>query len=232
MEIIPISAIIVRNHIRDYRKHQELTQEELAKHLGVSRQSIISVETGRCLPSVPLALALSRFFNSPLESIFEIETNHSSGTSDVPQEDIMNRVIGPFRGISNIHESIDRMFEDALVPMRRTNEIMPSMNISQTDKEIIVEADVPGMKEDEVDIEISDNVLTIKGERTVAEEQQNREYFHREVSYGAFQRAVTLPVDVDAAKAVATVKHGQLKVVLPKVEPEQPKVHKLKAKSE
>jgi len=233
MDIEPISIhqIIVRNRIRDLRRESSITQEELAKRLGVSRQSIISVETGKCLPSVPLAFAISRFFQSPLEQLFVLENDDNDlGTSNVPLEDTM-REISPFRGASSLHEAIDRMFEESIAPLRRGG-MVPSMNIYQTPKEIVVEADVPGMTEDDVDIEIRDGVLTIKGERKEEAEQKDKEYFHREVSFGSFQRAVTLPTEVMPDKATATVTKGQLKVVLPKAEPEQPKVHKLKAKAE
>lgn len=227
MEPIPVSMIVIKNRIKDYRHDFEITQEELADAVGVSRQSIISVETGRCLPSVPLALAISRFFNFPIEQLFYVENNKGEEVI-MPRED---RSPGSIRG-GLLHDAIGRMFEDSVSSWGRnfSGHMVPSMNIYQTEKEIVVEADVPGMKEDDIDIEVSEGVLTIKGERKEENEDKNKEYFHREVSYGSFQRAVTLPTDIQADKAEATVKHGQLKVVLPKIAPEQVKVHKVKAK--
>lgn len=220
-----LQRIIIKNRIRDYRRERAITQEGLAEAVGVSRQSIISVETGKCLPSVPLALAIARFFHSPLETLFIIDAS----SNQLKQEDTMVREISPFRGVSSLHEAIDRMFDDALAPAKRGFEgIVPRLDVYQTEKELLVEADVPGLTEDQVDIEVQDGVLTIKGERTEEQEEKNREYFHREVSYGSFHRALTLPVEVLPEKATATVKDGHLKVVLPKVEPQKPKVHKLK----
>ncbi len=224
MDQLPVHAIIIAsNRLRDWRRERAVTQEELAGAVGVSRQSIIAVETGRCLPSVPLAIAIARFFDSPVEELFVLDDQ-----SQKNREVSMNRELGPFRGM------FDRMWEESMLPSRRAFDsgMVPQMNIYQTEKELVVEADVPGMSENDVDIEIRDGVLTIKGERKEQSEQKDHEYFHREVSYGAFQRAVTLPTDVIPEKATAEVKKGQLRVVFPKVEPEQPKVHKVKAKGE
>ncbi len=186
MENIPFNAIIIRNHIRDLRKDFALTQEELAEAVGVSRQSIISVESGKCLPSIPLAVAISRIFKSPIEQLFEFENNQVE------------------------HEVF--------------------MNIYQTENTIVVEADVPGMREEDLDIEIADGVLTIKGERQETNNQTGKEYVHREVSFGFFQRAITLPADVYADRASAEVKNGQLIVTIPKTGEVLPKVHKVSLK--
>ena len=234
MEQNPVSTIIISNRIRDMRKIHELTQEALARALGVSRQSIISVETGKCLPSIPLAYALARFFRSPLEQIFTIDNQSNANRRYKKENNMSEQGLSPTRGITSIHDSIDRMFEEAFMPMRRSFEgiLAPQMNIYQTDKDIVVEADVPGMTEEDVEIEINDGILTIKGERQEKEEKITKDYFHREVSYGSFQRSLPLPTDVVAETATATVKNGQLKVVLPKVEPAMSKVHKVKPTKE
>lgn len=220
LEPTPVSMMVIKNRIRDFRRDFELTQEQLADAVGVSRQSIISVESGRCLPSVPLAWAISRYFNHPIDQVFFIEPTNEEAT------------MANDRGLSPFRHNFDRMIEEAIMPFGRGFGAVntPQMNIYQHDSAIVVEADVPGMTEDDIDIEISDGVLTIKGERKEESEGKNKEYFHREVSYGSFQRAVTLPADVEVDKAEATVKHGQLRVVLPKIVAEQPKVHKVKAR--
>lgn len=228
MELIPLTEITISNKIRDWRKELSITQEALADAVGVSRQSIISLESGRCMPSVQLAMAISRVLNMSLEKIFVIDNENKNN-----QEDNMSRELDPRpwrHGLGDIDRMIDDAFSSPFRQMGHT--IAPQMNIYQTEGEIVVEADVPGMTDKDVDIEISEGVLTIKGERKYEEEENKKEYFHREVSYGIFQRAVTLPVEIDAEKAVATVKRGQLKVVLPKIEPEKPKIHKVKTKSE
>jgi putative transcriptional regulator len=64
---------MVRNQVRERRVHRGLSQAELAEALGVSRQTVISIESGRYLPSLPLALRIARFFGMPVEKIFDPE---------------------------------------------------------------------------------------------------------------------------------------------------------------
>ena len=217
--------LIIGHRVRDWRREFEVTQSTLADAVGVSRQSIISLEAGKCLPSISLALSLAKYFQHPLDQllVFDIEKNQNQN-----EEDLMDRQIRPLR------HTFERALDDVSVPFGRGFEhlLVPQMNIYQTEGEIVVEADVPGMTENDVDIEIRDGVLTIRGERKEEQEEKQKEYFHREVSYGAFQRAVTLPTDVIPEKATAEVKKGQLKVVLPKVKPVEAKGHELKSKGE
>lgn len=224
MEPLSISEITVSNNIKELRRQLELTQEDLAEAVGISRQSIISLESGRCIPSVPVAFAIAQYFNSQIEDIF---FNKESKNKEMEVK--MKHPLSSFRG-GDLHDTFDRMFDEALVPFRGQQFISPQMNVYQTDKSIVVEADVPGMKEDDLDIEISEGVLTIKGERKEESETNTKEYFHREVSYGAFHRAVNLPVDVQEDKADAEVKNGQLVITIPKAISEQAKVHKISLK--
>jgi HSP20 family protein len=223
MEPILVHEINVSNNIKDLRRDLALTQEELAEAIGISRQSVISLEAGRCMPSVPVAFAIAKYFNSQIEDIFF--NNEEKKELEVK----MKHPLSCFRG-GDLQDAFDKMFDEALVPFRGQQFISPQMNVYQTDKNIVVEADVPGMKEEDLDIEISDGVLTIKGERKEESESNTKEYFHREISYGAFHRAVNLPVDVQEDKAEAEVKHGQLVILIPKAVSEQAKVHKVELK--
>ncbi len=215
--------LIIGHRVRDWRREFEVTQSVLAEAVGVSRQSIISLEAGKCLPSISLALSLAKYFQLPLDQLLVLDIDNNKNQHE---EVRMDRQIRPFRS------AFDRMFDEAIAPAGRSfdNFLVPQMNIYQTETEIVVEADVPGMTEDDIDIEIRDGVLTIKGERKEEKAEKKKEYFHREVAYGSFQRAVTLPTDVIPEKASAEVKKGQLTVILPKVQPIEAKVHKLKAK--
>lgn len=217
--------VIIGHRVRDWRREFEVTQSTLAEAVGVSRQSIISLEAGKCLPSISLALSLANYFQLPLDQLIVLDIKKNINQNE---EVGMDRQIRPFRSM------FDHAFDEALTLPSRGFEhlLVPQMNIYQTESDIVVEADVPGMTENNVDIEIHDGVLTIRGERKEETEDKQKEYFHREVSYGSFQRAVTLPTDVIAEKATAEVKKGQLKIVLPKVKPVLTKVHKLKAKGE
>lgn len=105
----------------------------------------------------------------------------------------------------------------------------PSMDVSETGKEVIVNAEVPGMGPKDIDISLSGTVLTLKGERK-REEEEKGESFHRvERSYGSFTRAIQLPAEVDSNKIDATYKDGVLKIRMPKTKEES--VRKIKVKT-
>jgi HSP20 family protein len=92
----------------------------------------------------------------------------------------------------------------------------PSIDVSETDTEIRIDADLPGVEEKDVDVAISDNVLTIKGEKRAEKEEKKKDFHLVERSYGSFSRSFTLPFAVDANKAKATFKNGVLSISLPK----------------
>lgn len=208
-----------------------LTQEKLADVLGVSRQAIIALEAGRNLPSIPLALNIAKFFELPIEVIFYDESivrkfDHKKGVN-------MDRELmpwSPWREMMDMRDTVDRMFDDSLISTSKAEINYPAINVRQTDKNVIVEADVPGMKQDEIEIEIAENTLSLKGERKHSEEIKKQDYYHREVSYGTFYRAIGLPVKVDPQKANAELEHGTLVVTLPKKEPQAAKTIKIKPK--
>jgi HSP20 family protein len=103
----------------------------------------------------------------------------------------------------------------------------PSVDVAETDEEIVVTAELPGIKQEEVDISIADNVLTLKGEKKEEKEVKEKNYHRIERSYGSFQRSISLPTGVDAGKAKATYKDGILCVTVPKVEEAKPKQIKI-----
>ncbi|MBW2078151.1 MAG: Hsp20/alpha crystallin family protein [Deltaproteobacteria bacterium] len=108
-------------------------------------------------------------------------------------------------------------------------EWMPSVDVSETGKEVIVHAEIPGMDPKDIDISLSGNLLTLKGERK-REEENKGESFHRiERSYGAFTRTIQLPADVNSNKVDATCKDGVLKVRMPKTKEES--VRKIEVKT-
>jgi HSP20 family protein len=97
---------------------------------------------------------------------------------------------------------------------------VPNVDVIDRDKEMLVRAEIPGVKKEDLEVSLSDNRLTIKGstkhEETTDEEG---EYTHRELSRGSFSRTVTLPSDVDGEKAHAEFKDGVLEMTLPKQKP-------------
>lgn len=92
----------------------------------------------------------------------------------------------------------------------------PRVDVSETDKEIKVSAELPGIDEKDIDVSLTRDTLTIKGEKKEEKEDKGKDYYRMERSYGSFTRAISLPIEVDTDKAKATFKKGVLQVVLPK----------------
>jgi HSP20 family protein len=92
----------------------------------------------------------------------------------------------------------------------------PRIDVSDSDKEVRVSAELPGLDEKEVDVTLSGNLLTIKGEKKEEQDETKGDYWHSERRYGYFERSVQLPQAVDADKAKAKFRKGVLKVTIPK----------------
>lgn len=93
----------------------------------------------------------------------------------------------------------------------------PKVDIINRDKEIIVKAELPGVKREDLDVTVTDDTLTIKASTKHEEEKEDGEYHRKELSTGSFLRSIQLPSNVDASKTVATFKDGLLKLTLPKM---------------
>lgn len=228
--------------IKTLREEKNLTQEELAERLGISRQSVISVERGKNLPSLPLALRIAEIFEQSFDELFFGKENKISregnekffGQSNhkierKEGERIMPRGLLPFSPLGDL----DRFFEDEEMPfsrMRFRALAVPPVNVKQTEREVILTADIPGVKEDDLNIEVGEDFVDISGERKEEVEEKDEGYYRKEVNYGTFSRRIPLPTAVNPDKAEAKVKDGQLQVVVPKLEPAKLKVTKIKIK--
>lgn len=95
---------------------------------------------------------------------------------------------------------------------------MPKVDVIDRDEEVIVRAEVPGVQKDDLDVSVSDNTVTIKGETKREEKEEKGDYYRSEISRGAFTRTVMLPSTVDTDKAKAQFKDGVLELTMPKVE--------------
>jgi HSP20 family protein len=138
----------------------------------------------------------------------------------------------PFREMISLRQAMDRLFEDSFVrfPHLSGDGVREfPIDVYQTKKDLVVKAALPGVKPEEVDITITDDAVTIKGEH--AEEQETKEdvYLYRERYYGAFSRSVAIPVKVKGEKAEATFEEGVLTLTLPKAEEIKPRQIKIKA---
>lgn len=92
----------------------------------------------------------------------------------------------------------------------------PAMDVYETEDSVTVEMHLPGIKREEIDIKVSANTLTVKGERKADREVQDEHFLRREVHYGTFARSVSLPEAIDAEHAEASFNDGVLKITLPK----------------
>ena len=140
----------------------------------------------------------------------------------------------PFRDMVTLRQAMDRLMEDSFVRPHRALGVdgdgMPPVDMYQTEKELVVKASLPGVKPDEVDITITGDTLTVKGETKASEEVKRDDYIYREHRYGAFSRTVALPEDLHTDKAEATFEDGILTLTIPRAEEARPKTIKVKTK--
>jgi HSP20 family protein len=142
---------------------------------------------------------------------------------------------GVTRPLSNpfsaLQQEIDRLFEGFSRGFSgfSAREVMPSMDLSETDKEIEITAELPGLEEKDIQLNVADNVLTIRGEKKNEREETKKDYYLVERSYGSFTRAVQLPDGVNADSIKAVMSKGVLKVTVPKPAPAQTKKIDVKA---
>lgn len=135
-------------------------------------------------------------------------------------------------------QEMNRMMENffqgfGLAPhQERPGAFIPSMDMLDAGKEIKITAELPGMEQDDIDISITKEMLTIKGEKKEEKEEKGKGYHRTERSYGAFNRTVSLPVEVDVNKIEATFKKGILTIRLPKTEKVLREAKKVSIKSE
>lgn len=125
----------------------------------------------------------------------------------------------PFREISSLRDEMERLFDNASgrYPRERVEAVWgPPVDVEETDEAITVRAELPGMNKDDIKISVMGDILTITGERKHEVEQKGRTFHRVERLYGKFQRALTLPVEVESDKAKATYRNGVLELVMPK----------------
>jgi HSP20 family protein len=138
----------------------------------------------------------------------------------------------PFSDLLSMRRDFDRLMDDAVFrPMFKADDwAKPLMDVYQTDEEIVIEAALPGIAAEEVDIKITGDTISIKAEKEVEKEDESANYLLREQSYKAFERTLTLPVPVKADKADAKVIDGMLHLHLPKAEEAKDKIITVNAK--
>jgi HSP20 family protein len=138
----------------------------------------------------------------------------------------------PAREMMTLREAMDHLFNDAFTrPLSiERNWSVPAIDMYQTDDEIVVKAAMPGIKADEVQLNINGDTLTLRSEIKQEEEKKEKTWHIREQRWGAFERSVVLPTAVIAEKAKAEFENGVLTITLPKAEEVKPKTITIKAK--
>lgn len=132
----------------------------------------------------------------------------------------------PFREMMSLRSAMDRLVDSAFIgaPTWETPGIMElALDVSESEDEYTVEASLPGIDPEDLDITYSGNTLTIKGETKSETESEGKRYHMRERRYGSFSRSISLPSSVDASKIEANYEKGILKLKIPKAEEAKPK---------
>lgn len=137
--------------------------------------------------------------------------------------------------LETFNKKMNNLFEDFFgdwdISLRNGSEFLrsegfsPQIDLTEDDKNIYVEADLPGLNEKDIDVELKDNILTISGEKKEENEVKEKKYHKMERSYGYFKRSVSLDSEIDEEKIKANFKNGVLKIELPK---DQSKISKSK----
>jgi HSP20 family protein len=156
-----------------------------------------------------------------------------TGTKDIVKKET-SRVVSPFAEMEKFFEDFWRRPSSLLgwpeMRVAEGFEISPSVDIYEEGNELVLKADLPGITKDEVEINVTDNVLTLTGEKKKEEKVERENYFRYERSHGSFCRRFHLPDEIDTEKIKAHYKEGVLEVRLPKTEEAKQKTKKISIK--
>jgi HSP20 family protein len=131
-----------------------------------------------------------------------------------------------FSDLTRMQQEMNHFFDEFFG--ERRSEMMegnwlPTVDVSETDGEVVVRAELPGMTQNDVELNLQDNVLTLKGEKKQEKKSEKENYHRIERSYGSFSRSFTLPTGVRQEDVKATFKDGVLEITMPKSEEAKPR---------
>jgi HSP20 family protein len=132
----------------------------------------------------------------------------------------------PFGRLMSLRQMMDRLMEDAFIVPREgqpTGMGSTALNVYEEGDNLVVEAQLPGMKPEDIDVSVERGVLTIRGQTKAEEERKERNYLVREHRTGSFVRSVRLPETADPDKAQATFENGVLRLAFPRIEQAKPR---------
>jgi len=159
--------------------------------------------------------------------------------SNDPDKKEPMEIMKPQKGIVSPFEEMERWFEEAFrrpfyapswMPKFKLPEFgmsYPTVDIYEDGNDVIVKAELPGMKKEDIDVSISDDVITISGEKKSEEKVEKKDYYRLERSYGSFTRTLRLPAETQTDKAKASFTDGILEVRMPKTEAALQKTKKI-----
>lgn len=127
--------------------------------------------------------------------------------------------ISPLRELARLENEINRIFKELIPEEKLETQVVswsPRVDIYEKDNNLIIEAEVPGAKKEDIEIKIKDNTVVIKGEVKKEEDKKEENYYRSERFYGKFERVFTLPADVKTEEAKASFENGILKLTIPK----------------
>lgn len=140
----------------------------------------------------------------------------------------------PFSEMATLRHTVDRLFDDVrpwrLLNLSENGDGFFPVDILETADDVVVKASMPGVSPDDIDISVTGQVLTLKGEVKADEEEKGQNYYRRERRTGTFVRQLSLPAEVDSSRADAVFENGVLRLALPKAEAMKPKTIKVQAK--
>jgi HSP20 family protein len=126
--------------------------------------------------------------------------------------------VSPLRELARLENEINRIFKE-LVPAEQTAEVVvwsPRVDVYEKDNNVVIEAEIPGAKKEDIEVKVKDNAVVVRGEVKKEEEKKEENYYRRERFYGKFERVIPLPADVKIEEAKAEYQDGILKLTIPK----------------
>jgi HSP20 family protein len=130
----------------------------------------------------------------------------------------------PFRGLRR-RDDFDDFFREFFRPGEEGTLMEPAAEVAESNGDVTVKMQVPGVPKDRLNISVAEDTLTVRGEVKKEEEEKKKNFYRQEIRYGAFERTVALPAEVNADKAKAELKDGILRITLPKAD--RPKARKI-----
>lgn len=225
----------IRLLLRELRTERDLSQEELARALNLSRQSIISLERGEYLPSSPVLLALMEYFGCPIEQLVDgINIVYQPKETEKGGEQDMQMVPwSPFEAIDKMQDEMSNMVERTFGRgdwSHNLGGVAGAMNIHENEKEYEIEIQAPGYEDKDLTIEMTEDTLTISGSKKEEAKKEGKSLVRREWQHSEFSRSVRFASPIIEDKVEAKLANGTLVITAPKAEIAKPKVKKIEVK--